>query len=62
MIGYPESLSVVSDLLAGQIQLRSQLLIMVLPPIVFLVVAGSSVALLLSLFLPLIDMISSLGI
>ena len=58
----PESLSVVSDLLAGQIQLRSQLLIMVLPPIVFLIVAGCSVALLLSLFLPLIDIFSALGI
>ena len=57
----PESLRVISELLSGQIRLRSQLLVSVLPPIIFLFVAGFAVALLMGLFLPLINLISNLA-
>ncbi len=58
----PTALRAGAELLEGRIQLRSQLLILVLPPIVFINVAGCCMLLIMSLFLPLFSVIQSLTI
>lgn len=55
-----ESLSVIYELLEGQIRLRSRLMVAVLPPVMFLVIAGFAIALLFGLFVPLVNLISYL--
>jgi len=56
----PDSLRVVYELFEGQIDLRSRLLMSILPPIMFLLIAGFVVALLLGVFTPLVSLIQYL--
>lgn len=58
----PAALAVVYELLEGQIVLRSRLLMVVLPPIAFVVVAAVACALVVSLLSPLVIGIRSLSI
>lgn len=56
----PTALKAGAELLEGRIQLRSQLLVLVLPPIFFVVIAGGCLLLIVSLFLPLLSFIRML--
>lgn len=56
----PAALAVVCELLEGQIVLRSRLLMVVLPPIAFLIVAAVACALVISLLSPLVGGIANL--
>ncbi len=55
----PAALAVVGELLEGRILLRSRLLMVVLPPIAFLVVAVVACALVFSLLVPLLGLFKS---
>jgi type II secretory pathway component PulF len=52
----PAAMTVIHELLEGQIMLRSRLLSMILPPFVFLIVAVVACALVFALFLPLMGL------
>ena len=56
----PTALRAGAELLEGRIQLRSQLLVLVLPPIFFIVIAGFCVLLIVSLFVPMFSLVQNL--
>ena len=57
----PASLTVVYELLEGRVLLRSRLLMIVLPPVVFLVVAVVAIALVFGLLGPMVSLVTNLS-
>jgi type II secretory pathway component PulF len=57
----PTALQAGAELLEGHIQLRSQLLTLLLPPILFIIIAGCCLVLMVCLFLPVFSLIQSLA-
>jgi type II secretory pathway component PulF len=57
----PAALTLIHELLEGQIQLRSRLLMVVLPPLVFLLIAIVVIAILVGLLFPLVSLITNLS-
>ncbi len=57
----PEAFRVAADMFEGRLQMRAELVRSILPPLVFVAVAGGVLMLLAGLFLPMISMIQSLG-
>ncbi len=57
----PASLTVVYELLEGRVLLRSRLLMIVLPPVLFLVVAVVAIALVFGLLAPMVSLITNLS-
>jgi len=57
----PEAFRVAADMFEGRLQMRAELVRSILPPLVFVAVAGGVLMLLAGLFLPLISMIQSLS-
>ena len=57
----PSALSMIYELLEGHIQLRSRLLMVVLPPLVFLFIAIVVIALLAGLLFPMVSLITNLS-
>lgn len=57
----PESLRVAAEMFEGRLQMRAELVRTILPPLVFVAVAGGVLFLLASLFLPMISLIQGLS-
>ena len=57
----PEALRVAAEMFEGRLQMRAELVRTILPPLVFVAVAGGVLFLLASLFLPMISLIQGLS-